>query len=464
VRDQVPHLAADALAGRVELDLGAERAQLAREALRDAALALRETVDLNEREQIVAQAVRLDHARSMKYRARVAQRETGGALVVAGAGALGSVFGGLLAHAGFRVILVGRGAHMAAIARDGLRIEGLFGDHVVHGLATVSDVGQLDGTFDTVLLTVKSYDTAAMVGAMAPHLAPDGLLISLQNGLGNVEQAEDVLGRARVVGARVIFGAELLAPGHVRVTVIAAPVLVGSPDPHDAVRAALARTWARRFADAGIPSEPTDNLLGELWAKVFYNAALNPLGALLRVPYGHLPDDPDTRALMDRLIDEAFAVARASGVTLRWPDAAGVPATHTDRLAGLLWAKVFYNAALNPLGALLGTHYGALPESPESRAIMDAAIDEAFSVALAESVDLPWRDADQYRQEFYGRLVPSTYDHRSSMLQDVERRRRTEIDAINGAVWRRGSAHGSRTPVNETLTRLIHLVECGASH
>ena len=90
---------------------------------------------------------------------------------------------------------------------------------------------------------------------------------------------------------------------------VAAPVLVGSPDPHDAARAALARTWAQRFADAGIPSETTTNLFGELWAKVFYNSALNPLGALLRVPYGHLPDDPDTRALMDRLIDEAFAVA-----------------------------------------------------------------------------------------------------------------------------------------------------------
>ena len=329
----------------------------------------------------------------MTYRARVAQRETGGPLVVAGAGALGSVFGGLLARAGHDVILVGRGPHMAAVARDGLRIDGLFGDHVVRGLATVADVGGLEGTFDTVLLTVKSYDTAAMVRAMAPHLAPNGLLISLQNGLGNVEQAEDVLGRARVLGARVIFGAELLAPGHVRVTVIAAPVLVGSPDPHDAARAALARVWARRFADAGIPSEPTDNLFGELWAKVFYNAALNPLGALLRVPYGHLPDDPDTRALMDRLIDEAFAVARASGVTLRWPDAAA------------------------------------------------------------------------YRDDFYGALVPSTAAHRSSMLQDLERGRPTEIDAINGWVVRRGETLGVPVPANSTLTHLFRArVRRAASH
>jgi 2-dehydropantoate 2-reductase len=393
VRDQVPHLAADARAGIVELDLGAERAELAREPLRDAALALGKTVELNEREEIVAQAVRLDHARSMTYRARVAQRETGGPLVVAGAGALGSVFGGLLARAGFPVVLVGRAEHMAAVARGGLRIEGLFGTHTVRGIATLCDPAALDGPIGTVLLTVKSYDTAAMVRAVAPHLAPDGLLVSLQNGLGNVEQAEDLLGRARVVGARGIFGAELLAPGHVRVTVNAAPVLDGSPDPHDAARAAHARAGARRFADAGIPSDATDDLLGELWAKVFYNAALNPLGALLGVPYGWLPDDSDARALMDRVIDEAFAVARASHVRLRWPD------------------------------------------------------------------------ADAYRADFYGALVPSTAAHRSSMLQDLERGRPTEIDAINGWVVRRGEALGVPVPANSTLTHLFRArVRRAASH
>src|SRR5262249_53879596 len=134
-------------------------------------------------------------------------------------------------------------------------------------------------------------------------------------------------------------------------------------------------------------------------------------------------------------------------------------AVHTDRLAALLWAKVFYNAALNPLGALLGLHYGALPESAHSRALMDGVIDEAFDVARAEGVSLPWSSAGGYRDEFYGRLVPATYDHRSSMLQDLERGRRTEIDAINGAVWRRGAEHGIKTPVNAALTQLIHTVE-----
>ena len=319
----------------------------------------------------------------MTYRAGVAQRETRASVLVAGAGALGSVFGGLLARAGWPVTLLGRPAHLDAIGRSGLRIEGLFGEHVVRGCDLVDDVRRLRGSFDAVLLVVKSYDTESMVREVAPHLAADGCLVSLQNGLGNVERAAAVVGRARVLGARVIFGAELPEPGRVRVTVNAAPVLVGSPHPDDARLAGRAREWARRFAEAGIPSEPTDDVVAELWAKVFYNAALNPLGALLGVPYGWLADDPDARAVMDRVIDEAFAVARAERVRLRWPDAAA------------------------------------------------------------------------YRALCYEARVPSTAAHRSSMLQDLERGRPTEIDAINGHVAARGEALGVPTPANATLAHTI---------
>src|SRR4029077_16572293 len=116
-----------------------------------------------------------------------------------------------------------------------------------------------------------------------------------------------------------------------------------------------AARWATALAAAGIPAEPTEDLTAELWAKVLYNAALNPLGALLGVPYGRLAVHPDTRAIMDTVIEEGFAVARAEGVALRWPDAAA------------------------------------------------------------------------YRGTFYDRLVPATAEHRSSMLQDIERGRPTEI-------------------------------------
>lgn len=309
-------------------------------------------------------------------------------VLVAGAGALGSVFGGFLRRAGLDVTLFGRAGHLDAIQRDGLTVDGIWGTHRVDGFAVATDVAALRGRFDAILLAVKSYDTAAVAEAVAPLLADTGIAISLQNGLGNVEALEAAVGAQRALGARVIFGATVAAAGHARVTVFADPTAVGAlaPGAHPK-RDAAARRWA----------------------------------AII--------------------------------------DTAGVPAVATDRLAALLWAKVFYNAALNPLGALLGAHYGALPEHPESRAVMDRVIDEAFAVARAENVALPWASAAEYQQEFYGRLVPATYDHRSSMLQDLERGRRTEIDAINGAVWRRGAAHGINTPVNETLTRLVHAVE-----
>src|SRR5262249_23656281 len=135
--------------------------------------------------------------------------------------------------------------------------------------------------------------------------------------------------------------------------------------------------------------------------------------------------------------------------------AAGVPAEPTRALVAELWAKVLYSAALNPLGALLGVPYGALAEGRDTRAIMDAVIEEAFAVARAGGIGLAWPDAGSYRETFYGRLVPSTASHRSSMLQDMERGRSTEIDAINGAVVTRGLAYGVSVPTNLTLTRLI---------
>src|SRR4030095_1629362 len=161
-------------------------------------------------------------------------------VLVAGAGALGSVVGGLLAARGWPVTLLGRPDHLDAVRRAGLRIEGLFGDHHVRGLSCVTDAGALRGPFSTVLLTVKSWDTEAMMHVVSPVLAPDGLVVSMQNGLCKLERIVGIVGDARVLGARVIFGSEVVAPGHVRVTVEAAPVLVGSPDPADAARVAAA--------------------------------------------------------------------------------------------------------------------------------------------------------------------------------------------------------------------------------
>src|SRR5512140_2323818 len=164
-------------------------------------------------------------------------------ILVAGAGALGSVFGGLLAAAGHDVTLLGRAPHLDAVAVGGLAIDGLFGARRVTSLAVATSVGALRPPFDAVLLTVKSYDTAAMLAAVAPLLADGGCLVSLQNGLGNLERSREAVGAARVVGARVIFGAELYAPGRVRVTVCAEPVALGAAVAGVPAAEAHARRW-----------------------------------------------------------------------------------------------------------------------------------------------------------------------------------------------------------------------------
>jgi len=280
-------------------------------------------------------------------------------------------------------LLVGRRLHLDAVGSRGLLVEGLFGTHRVTGLSCAVSPEGLRGPYETVFLAVKAYDSEEVAALVAPHLAPDGFLVSLQNGLGNLEAAARAVGSARVLGARVIFGAEVAEPGRVRVTVYADPVLIGSPDPADHRRREAAISWAANLTAAGIPCEPSEAIVADLWAKLLYSAALNPVGALLGLSYGALADDIDTRAIMDAVIDEAFAVAAAEGVTLRW-----------------------------------------------------AA-------------------AQDYREEFYHRLVPATAAHRSSMLQDIERGRPTEIEAINGWVAARAAAHGLPAPVNATLTRLL---------
>ena len=126
-------------------------------------------------------------------------------VVVAGAGAVGSVFGGLLSAAGHDVLLIGRAPHMAAIRRSGLRISGLFGEAVAHP-ETTTELSDPGGTIDAVLVAVKSHATQAIGEAMARWSTVPRCAISLQNGLGNVETLSAAVGEERVLWAQVLVG------------------------------------------------------------------------------------------------------------------------------------------------------------------------------------------------------------------------------------------------------------------
>jgi 2-dehydropantoate 2-reductase len=133
----------------------------------------------------------------------------------------------------------------------------------------------------------------------------------------------------------------------------------------------------------------------------------------------------------------------------------GLPAETTDRLAELLWAKLLYNNCLNALGALCGVPYGVLAESEETRSLMEQVAEETFCVMRAAGYRTRYPDAGAFLSALYAELLPPTARHESSTLQDLRAGRRTEIDALNGALLRAAAALGIATPYNEALVALL---------
>lgn len=140
----------------------------------------------------------------------------------------------------------------------------------------------------------------------------------------------------------------------------------------------------------------------------------------------------------------------------------GLPAETTDRLGELLLAKLLYNGCLNALGAICGVSYGALAESPHARAVMRDVAEETFAVLAAAGLRTGWPSAGAFLKAFYEELLPPTAAHEPSTLQDLRAGRRTEIDALNGAVVRLAEAHGVDAPVNRTLCEIVRVLEAKA--
>jgi 2-dehydropantoate 2-reductase len=241
--------------------------------------------------------------------------------LVMGAGALGSVFGGLLAEHGHNVTFVGTDEHLLAMRKEGLTITGIWGEHRIPEVKAYYGTGGLSGTYDVVLLSVKSYHTTQVIAQTLPFIHEKSLVFSIQNGLGNWDAIAEAVGWERTVGARVIFGAEVPQPGTAKVTVYADKVLLGSPSgtaPRDTIELVCGH-----FNDAGIPTALCEEIASSLWGKVLYNCSLNALGAIFNVPYGRLRETPEVMEVMRQIIREIFAVAAAKSVKLPYesPDA-----------------------------------------------------------------------------------------------------------------------------------------------
>jgi 2-dehydropantoate 2-reductase len=229
------------------------------------------------------------------------KNETSIRVAVLGAGAVGCFFGGMLARAGHRVTLIGRSLHVEAFRKTGLHFEGLkFDEHILVEAST--DAAAVRGA-RLVLFCVKSTDTEQAAAQIAPFLDADSIVVNLQNGVDNVERIQVRISQP-VVPAVVYVATEMKGPGHLKHHG-RGDLVIG---PNEEVKA-----W---FESAGVPAAISDNIAGELWAKLVVNCAYNALSAITQLPYGKLIQGTGIRDAMRDIVEETLAVAKASGVAM----------------------------------------------------------------------------------------------------------------------------------------------------
>jgi 2-dehydropantoate 2-reductase len=236
-------------------------------------------------------------------------------VAVMGAGGVGSYFGGMLARAGIDVTLIGRPAHVEAIQRDGLLLDtASFRERVQIGASAGPEAAT---GADFVLCCVKTTDTETASRSLVPHLAPDAIVISLQNGVDNIQRIRAASG-IEALPAVVYIAVALPAPGHVK-HFARGELAIGEFIEHGhaiKVGSDRCRRVAELFASAKIPCRISPDIEAALWSKFVLNCAGNAVAAIAQTTYGAAAREPHTREVMARLIEETVAVARALGVRL----------------------------------------------------------------------------------------------------------------------------------------------------
>ncbi len=321
----------------------------------------------------------------------------GAPITIVGAGAIGGTVGAYLDEAGYDVTLVDVSAeHVEAIRERGLRITGVRGDRTFHPRVILAE--ELRGPLGPTFLCVKGHFTEAAVRELEPLLAPDGYILSLQNGLNEDLIAEHV-GRERTVGAFVHFGADLLEPGVIQLG-YEETIQVGELDCRitprvEALREALGHA---------MPTKVTDNIWGFLWGKLVF-AATGFVVSCVDAPVAEVIDDPLGRSLCRAASAEAYLVAR----------------TQVERV--------------EPIGEFEPEKF-----APGDR--MEERADETLA-ALADA----WRDAIKQHMGIWRDLKV--------------KRRKTEVDMQVGQIVTTGRKWNVPTPVNAAVLEVVHEIESG---
>jgi 2-dehydropantoate 2-reductase len=300
-------------------------------------------------------------------------------ILVMGAGAVGAYYGARLQQAGENVVLCARRENLRAMRERGLQVKSYKGDF--HLAVTATDRPAEFAPYDLVLFAVKSYDTEPSARQLADCLAPDGIIMTIQNGVENEDLLCRHFPRTAVMGGNSRVGAELVAPGVLLHTALGF-IEFGELDGADSPRALR---LAELFKRAGIFGELTTDLQTLRWYKLMGNNGTNTVCTLSRSTLGQVFRDPDGLALVRTLMEETLAVGIAEG------------------------------------------------------AKMDPARIEPYLQMVLKNLNV---DA----------IKPST-------LQDFEKGKRLEYDAISGAVVRAAQRHGIKVPATRTVNTLLKMLD-----
>jgi 2-dehydropantoate 2-reductase len=250
-------------------------------------------------------------------------------VAVVGAGAVGGYFGGMLARAGADVTLIGRPVHVEVWKRDGLFVDSINFQERIRVAASTDVAAAADA--DLVLFSVKSLDTVETARQLARHVRSDASIVSLQNGVDNVEHIRTAAG-LDPIAAVVYVASSMPAPGCIKhagrgdLLIGDLPGRAGPPR-----EAAIARV-SSLFEAAGVPCRVSPDIQVDLWTKLITNVGLNGISAVVHATYGDVVAIPESRETIRALVNECVAVARAGGVSLPENDFAAMVLQFAERV------------------------------------------------------------------------------------------------------------------------------------
>ena len=319
-------------------------------------------------------------------------------IAIYGAGSLGTILGAYISKAGVNIELINRNkAHIEALKANGAHISGTV-EFIQPVTAYTPD--QMSGKYDIIFLMTKQQYNAEVVAMLKDFLATDGVLVTFQNGLPEMLIA-DILGEDRVLGCTVAWGATLQGPGVCELT--------SEPDALSFSLGSISDKRSKHFdyvkevLEHMGTVEVEENFIGTRWSKLLINAAFSGMSAVLGCTFGEAAGPKESRKIVQALIKECIDVCSAGKIRIE-------PVQGKDIVKLLDYTN---------------------------------AIKKAFSFMI---IPIAIRKHAKLK---------------ASMLQDIEKGKLTEVDAINGAVSEFGRKVGCPTPMNDKVVEIIHKIEQG---